>query len=118
MASFSRVHGSIVADQFQGRTLTYIELSGTGIGTGYGSVGSPYEAAIRALEGFAVVTIIFVPTANVGIVACENVPYSATGPGTGNSLSDWLTAAGAAVTSASGISVTLTSVSLAGTTWS
>lgn len=105
MASLSRVHGAVAADQFQGRELTYIKISGTGIGTGYGSIDSNFEKAVRALQGFAVVTIIHIPSANVGVVAVENAPSD-------------LTDAAAAVNAAQAVSCTLAATVLTGTTWS
>lgn len=105
MASLSRVHGAVSADQFQGRALTYVKLSGTGIGTGYGSIDSNFEKAVRALEGFVVVTIIFTPAANVAVLAVENAP---------SDLSD----AEDAINAAQGVSCTLAATTLTGTTWS
>lgn len=105
MASLSRVHGAVSADQFQGRALTYIKMSGTGIGTGYGSIDSNFEKAVRALEGFVVVTIIFAPAANVAVLAVENAP---------SDLSD----AEDAVNAAQAVSCTLAATVLTGTTWS
>ena len=105
MDSLSRVHGSVAADQFQGRALTYLKLSGTGIGTGYASIDSNFEKAVRALEGFVVVTIIFTPAANVAVFAVENAP---------SDLSD----AEDAINAAQGVSCTLAATVLTGTTWS
>jgi hypothetical protein len=105
MASLSRVHGSVAADQFQGRALTYVKLSGTGIGTGYGSIDSNFEKAIRAIEGFMYVTIIFTPAANVAVLAVENAP------------SDY-TDATTAVNAAQSVTCTLAATVLTGTTWS
>ena len=90
MASLSRVHGAVAADQFQGRALTYIKISGTGIGTSYGSIDSNFEKAVRALEGF---------------VAVENAPSD-------------LTDATAAVNAAQAVTCTLAATVLTGTTWS
>jgi hypothetical protein len=105
MASLSRVHGAVATDQFQGRALTYIKISGTGIGTSAGSIDSNFEKAIRALQGFVVVTIIYAPAANVGIVAVENAPSD-------------LTDATAAVNAAQSVTCTLAASVLTGTTWS
>ena len=105
MAEVTRYHGAVAADQFQGRALTYVKISGTGIGSSYGSVNSAFEKGIRALEGFMVVTIIFTPAANVAVVAVENAP------------SDFTDAA-AAVSASSGVSCTLAATVLTGTTWS
>lgn len=105
MAVVTRTHGTIIADQFQGRNLTYVKISGTGIGTSYNSVGSNFELAIRALEGFMAITIIFIPSANVAVIAAENAP------------SDF-TDATTAVNAAQGVTCTLAATVLTGTTWS
>ena len=104
MAVLTRVNGSVFADQFQGRKLTYVQITGTGLGTNYNAVGSNFETIIRALEGFMFITIIFTPDANNVIVACENTP------------SDF-TAATAAVNSAQSIQVTMQQVATIGATW-
>ena len=66
---------------------------------------SQLEKAVRALQGFAVVTIIHIPAANVGVVAVENAPSD-------------LTDAAAAVNAAQAVSCTLAATVLTGTTWS
>ena len=113
MASLTRVSASNAASTaggnagtfneiHSGGNINFYQIAGTAIEGSYTNADSAWEKAVKAMSGFGTVVILGTPASNVAIVGLEGSPTDAT----------TLTAMGTATTAASGISCTVTSVSL------
>jgi len=118
MADFTRTAGTASSttannagafgEHHSGGNINFYQLAATGIETNYTNVNSNWEKALKAMSGFGTVVVVGTPASNVAIVGLE-------GSGTTSADTTLMTTA---TTDASGLTCTVTNVSISAAAFS
>jgi len=107
MAGITRVHGTAAAGGFYGYQPTILKIAGTGVGAA--GIDGNFEKAVKAIQQRASIVLIGTRANNQFVVVLDGATANAYNGS--NSDTDLAAAIDAVVTSATGVSTTVTDIS-------
>ena len=108
MAFVTKAHGSTLPQtNFATRKLAFYSIAFTGVHTGYANVGSDFQKAVQGVQQIAELYAVGVPSSGAFLVVVSEDTITDDGSGAAAMLD-------AAVTAATGASVTVAALSMVG----